>query len=91
MTLEELLKELKDLKYTSRVLGSPSTFDVINKESFDRVEALIRQYAIDNHDNELGILQAKVYAYEQIIANSNFKPMIIKGTLEQGNEAESEG
>ncbi len=56
--------------------GSRSTFDVINKESFDRVEVLIRQYALDNHDEQLGLLQAKVYAYEQIIANSNFAPMI---------------
>lgn len=76
MTLEELLYELKSLKYTSTVLGSRSTFDVINKESFDRVEVLIRQYALDNHDEQLGLLQAKVYAYEQIIANSNFAPMI---------------
>lgn len=78
MTLEELLLELKNLEYTSDVLGARSNFHVINLKHFNRVENLIRQYALDHHDEELGVLKAKVYAYEQIIANSNFAPMIIK-------------
>lgn len=83
MTLEELLKQLKKLTYKSNILGKMETFEVINRNNFDKVETLIRQFALDNHDEQLGLLQAKVYAYEQIIANSNFAPMIIKETLEQ--------
>lgn len=78
MTLEELLLELKNLEYTSDILGKPSKFPVIRQEHFNQVENLIRQYALDHHDEELGVLKAKVYTYEQIIANSNFAPMIIK-------------
>ena len=76
MTLEKLLEQLKDLRCVSSVSGKPEYFRVINAGSFDEVENLIRQYALDSHDAELGTLQAKVYAYEQIIANSNFAPMI---------------
>jgi hypothetical protein len=42
------------------------------------VERVIRQHLLDEHDKEIGELKAKVYAYEQIIANSNFAPIIIK-------------
>ena len=31
-------------------------------------------------DSELGELKAKCYAYEKIIANSNFAPILIKGS-----------
>lgn len=76
MTLEELLQKLKELKRPSDVLGRTEYFPVINSEHFRDVEVLIRQYALDNHDAEIGVLKAKVYAYEKIIANSNFAPMI---------------
>lgn len=77
MTLEELLEQLKELKRPSSVLGHTEFFPVISRDHFSDVEMLIRQYALDNHDSELGILKAKVYAYEKIIANSNFAPMLI--------------
>ncbi len=76
MTLEELLQKLKELKRPSNLLGKTEYFPVISSEHFQEVEVLIRQYALDNHDTERGILQAKVYAYEQIIANSNFKGIL---------------
>ena len=82
MTLEELLKQLKELKCKRELFGKIEDFNVINKSEFSRVENLIRQFALDNHDEQLGLLQAKVYAYEQIIANSNFAPMIIKKNKE---------
>ncbi len=78
MTLEELLQKLKELKRPSDVFGRTEYFPVINQKDFQDVEVLIRQYALDNHDTEIGVLKAKVYAYEQIIANSNFAPMLVK-------------
>lgn len=87
MTLDELLEKLRKLKRPSNVLGSVEYFPVISRDNFNDVEMLIRQYALDNHDKELGVLQAKVYAYEQIIANSNFAPMIIK-EVEEIKESE---
>lgn len=79
MTLDELLEKLKELRYNTTVLGEPTDFPIIERRHFDQVEKLIRQYALDNHDSELGELKAKCYAYEKIIANSNFAPMTDKG------------
>lgn len=46
-------------------------------------------------EKRIGELEAKVYAYEKIIANSNFAPMIQPTIVETGKkfpiEAESEG
>jgi hypothetical protein len=78
MTLEELLEKLKELKYNSTIMGKNEEFDVITRREFYQVENLIRQYALDNHDETLGVLEAKVKTYEAIIANSNFAPLIVK-------------
>lgn len=88
MTLEELLQELKALKRPSNLLGKTEYFPVISQGHFEDVERLIRQYALDTHDSEIGTLRAKVYAYEQIIANSNFAPMIVKQNNQAGSEEE---
>ena len=74
--LQELFKILRGLTYTSTILGEKYKPSVISSEHFDQVETAIRQFLLDNHDSEYGELQAKVYAYEKIIANSNFAPMI---------------
>ena len=77
MTLDELLNQLKNLTYIFKYHdGSKHETAVITQDQFDKVEQLIRQYALDNHDSELGELKAKVYVYEKIIANSNFAPII---------------
>lgn len=78
MTLEELLENLKKLKYNSKIMGKNEEFDVITRREFYQVETLIRQYALDHHDETLGVLEAKVKTYEAIIANSNFAPLIVK-------------
>lgn len=83
MTLNDLLIKLKKLKVTKKwsYKDKDETYeaDVIDKDNFALVENLIREYANDNHDETLGVLQAKVYAYEQIIANSNFNMAIPDG------------
>lgn len=90
MGIEELLQKLKDLKRPSEVFGRTEYFPIISREYFGEVEMLIRQFALDNHDAEIGELKAKVYAYEQIIANSNFAPMIAEmkksSEVDNGND-----
>ncbi len=73
MTLDELLDSLKNLTYRTR---DGYEINVINTVNFSRVEQLIRQYALDNHDSEYGELQGKLWAYEQIIQKSNFAPFV---------------
>lgn len=74
--VQELLKNLRDLTYFTDILGRKERFSVISQEGYDKVENVIRQFLLDNHDSEYGELQAKVYTYEKIIANSNFAPML---------------
>jgi hypothetical protein len=69
---------LKKLKRQTELLGRTEYFPVIGVEYLPDVERIIRQHLLDEHDKEIGVLKAKVYAYEKIIANSNFAPMIVK-------------
>lgn len=79
--IKQLMYSLKNLRYTreSSVLGTVSS-EVIEKNNIDRVEQVIRQFMLDNHDEKLGQLEAKVFMYEQIIAKSNFAPMLYTHT-----------
>lgn len=52
--------------------------NAIEPEAKIVVEQIIRQYLLENHDGKIGELEAKVYAYEKIIANSNFAPILDK-------------
>lgn len=83
MNIEELMDEIADLEYPSTIMGRTEHYPVVKKEYLGRIEQLIRQYALDNHERELGELKAKVYVYEKIIANSNFAPML---NMESENE-----
>ena len=74
--IQKLLDELRGLTYCTEILGNKRHLHVIACEGFDKVENVIRQFLLDNHDSEYGELQAKVYTYEKIIANSNFAPML---------------
>ena len=78
MDIEKLMKDLKNLKRPTELWGKTEYFPVISAEHLPDVEMIIRQHLLDEHDKEIGELKAKVYAYEKIIANSNFAPMIIK-------------
>lgn len=75
MTVDELLSQLKGLKYNCELFGKNEQLNVIQPSEFNQVENLIRQFALDNHDEQLGVLKAKVYTYEQVIAKSTFAPL----------------
>lgn len=81
--LTSLLDELFSKKITrkSSSIGDYS-IDVIDKEGRVIVEQIIRQFLLDNRDENKGILEAKVFAYEQMISNSNFAPIIKKDEAE---------
>ena len=75
--LQELLKTLFSLKYNWRGDSSNYTSDVVNKEGRLAVEQVIRQNLLDNRDEKLGVLEAKVFVYEEMIAKSTFAPMLV--------------
>lgn len=75
--LQELLKTLFSLKYNWKG-DSNYTSDVVNKEGRLAVEQVIRQNLLDNRDEKLGILEAKVFVYEEMISKSTFAPMLVE-------------
>ena len=74
--IQELLKALFKLQYDWSSSGHRYKSEVINKEGRVNVEEIIRKFLNDNHDEKLGVLEAKVFVYENIISNSNFAPII---------------
>lgn len=87
MDLEQMLKELADLRYTEQGYnGNTREYRVITTKYMDKVEDVIRKYMNRSpYIEQVNMLSAKVYAYEQIIAKSNFAPM-----LKDGNKQELE-
>lgn len=83
-SIRELLDRLFCLTYKSSFSGGYA-LPVIREDHRTEIEHIVRQWAIDNHDSKVGTLEAKVFAYEQIISNSNFAPMIQNSTTRGGN------
>jgi len=81
--IQELLKDLYNLKYVLK--GNFDTYDapVIQKDGKDKVESLIRSFLLDNRDETIATLEAKVFTYERIISNSNFAPMLNHSSTNQ--------
>ena len=86
--LQELLKTLFSLKYNWKSDSSNYTSDVVNKEGRLSVEQVIRQNLLDNRDEKLGVLEAKVFVYEEMIAKSTFAPMLVEKEVEIVKEPE---
>ncbi len=74
--VDKICDELFSLRYKSK--GHDFTFNVISDDNKALVKNAISLVINDNFDRDIGTLQAKVYAYEQIIANSNFASLLIK-------------
>ena len=78
-TIRELLSRLFAMRYTSKSAAiGDYKLPVISENNRSEVENVIRQWALEFHDNRTGTLEAKCFVYEQIIRNSNFAPMIPK-------------
>ena len=74
--IKELLNSLFSLKYKWKGDMGNYTSEVISKEHRNDVENIIRSFLLDNRDEKLGVLESKIFMYEQIISKSNFAPML---------------
>jgi len=80
MDIEELLKELFSATYKS----DRYNFHIISSSHEDRIEAIVRLWAsrqnsitkIEDLSVKIAMLEAKVFAYEAIISNSNFNTIL---------------
>ena len=77
--LGDILEELFSKKITrsSKNIGDYEA-ELVLPEGRVIVEQIIRKHLLDNRDNEISSLRAKVFAYEKIISNSNFAPILDK-------------
>ena len=90
--LNDLVSKLMYLKYEDKgYSGGTYQYDVVSKDHRDMVKtAIVEWYDMnfgEEYGRKIGELEAKVYAYEQIIANSNFAP-VIKYVPGSGNAAQ---
>ena len=72
--IDKICDELFKLKY--RTIGDGYELPVINTSGQNLVRETILKVINDYHSD----LEAKVYAYEKIISNSNFAPLIETNT-----------
>ncbi|WP_146105168.1 hypothetical protein [Nonlabens arenilitoris] len=79
--IQELLDSLYKLKYDWNSGGTTYKSEVIRQEGRQNVENIIRAFLFDNRDEKQGVLEAKVFMYEQIISKSSFAPMLDKEAL----------
>ena len=90
MDIDNLIERLMSLTYKSR---NNLEFNVIFEENRDKVideikswskaqditqEIINKEYEIIEVKKRIAELEAKVYTYEKIIANSNFAPILPK-------------
>ena len=71
--VEELMEKEVDYKDYQ---GKVSQTRLVQKGNATILEQIIRKHLLDSHDEKIGVLEAKVFAYEQIISKSNFAPFI---------------
>lgn len=78
---EEKLKNFLNEIFSLQVIvqmSDKSTFEtnLISRDGRTIFEQALRNFLLENRNKKIGILDARVYAYEQIIANSNFAPIV---------------
>lgn len=84
MDIEELLQKLFSLKYVSKSFSDSRSeeFNIISDYGGQKtiVRNAVEEWYLGQQERQnvkIAELEAKVYAYEKIIANSNFKPLIM--------------
>jgi hypothetical protein len=83
-TVDDLLQELKSLQVNKKCYdGSYYQKEVVDSDGFSLAENVIREFLLDNHDSEIGEMQGKIFAYEEIIKKSNFAPFVDNSELKE--------
>ena len=89
MDIEELLRDLFGATYKDS--NDRYSYDVISQRHHKQIETVVRLWASRQNISDLNVkiamLEAKVFAYEAIISNSNFNAIL---KTEEGIECFSE-
>lgn len=78
MDIEELLRDLFGATYKNS--NDRYSYDVISSRHKDQIETIVRLWASRQNISDLNVkiamLEAKIFAYEAIISNSNFNTIL---------------
>lgn len=76
--IQKLIDALFKKKYTKTYNHTTDKYEslVIDEQARNMVEDLIRNHISDDREERIGVLEAKVFAYEQIISKSTFAPLL---------------
>ena len=75
MTQEQIrifINSLEDAKYSKK----GETWSIVFRDALPHLEERLIKFLNENHDEEIGMLQAKVKFYEEVISKSTFAPML---------------
>lgn len=76
--IKSLLDDLFGKTFQKKYIGGDTyTTHIVEKEARLVAEQIIRGHLADSRDERIGVLEAKVFAYEKIISNSNFAPILL--------------
>lgn len=78
--IKKLIDALFKYKFKKKYYSGSDSYDcfAIDEQTRSAIEGIIRSHLLENRDERIGILEAKVFMYEEIISKSNFAPMIEK-------------
>ena len=84
--IDDLITRLMNLEYKDK--GDTYSYKVIFHSHKPIIEQTVKTWWAEQTTSidmfkRIGELEAKVYAYEKIIANSNFKPLILTDKTER--------
>lgn len=82
--IKKLIDDLFKYKFKKKYYSDSGTYDcfAIDEETRSAIEGIVRSHLLENRDERIGTLEAKVFMYEQIIQKSNFAPMLINRNQE---------
>lgn len=82
--IKKLIDELFKYKFKKKYYSDSGSYDcfAIDEQTRAAIEGIIRGHLLESRDEIIGILEAKVFMYEQIIQKSNFAPMLINQNQE---------
>lgn len=76
--IQKLLNDLFSKTFTKTWSHSDDSYNeyAVEEQARTMVEDIIRNHLADDREEKIGVLEAKVFMYEEIIKKSTFAPML---------------
>jgi hypothetical protein len=95
MTIDKIYNELINLKYErkSSYDKRPYTTEVVNEDAREVFRVALADALSDQlneYKSKIATLEAKVFAYEAILKNSNFAMAVVDSDIKKSEDADNE-